>query len=67
MQSGEALEAELHNLAVCASACAYALIGAQLRHVPPGARIGVHTGKIAQDDFDGRIIGVQRANRTLPA
>jgi len=61
MQSGEALEAELRNLAVCASACAYALIGAQLRHVPPGARIGVHTGKIAQDDFDGRYRAMSNA------
>jgi hypothetical protein len=54
MQSGEALEAELRNLALCASACVYALIGAQVRHVPPGARIGVHTGKIAGGDADGR-------------
>jgi hypothetical protein len=54
MQSGEALEAELNNVAVCASACVWALIGAQLRHVPPGARIGVHTSKVPADDFDGR-------------
>jgi hypothetical protein len=64
MQSGEALEAELRNLAVCASACVYALIGAQLRHVPPGARIGVHTGKIAGDDADGRHRAMSNA-RTL--
>jgi hypothetical protein len=61
MQSGEALEAELRNLAVCASACVYALIGAHVRHVPPGARIGVHTGKIAADDVDGRYRAMSNA------
>ena len=48
------VEAELHNVAGCSSACVYALIGADARHVPPGARIGVHTSKITRSDFDGR-------------
>jgi hypothetical protein len=61
MQSGEALEAELDNLAICTSACVYALIGAEVRHVPPGARIGVHTGKIPGDDFDGRYRAMSNA------
>jgi hypothetical protein len=39
------IETELHNIARCHSACVYALIGAKVRQVPPGARIGVHTGK----------------------
>lgn len=61
MQTGEALEAELRNFALCASGCVYALIGAQLRHVPPGARIGVHTGKIAGKDVDGRYRAMSNA------
>jgi hypothetical protein len=55
------VEGELHNVAVCASACVYALIGAEVRHVPPGARIGVHTGKMAVDDFDGRYRAISNA------
>jgi hypothetical protein len=53
MQSGEALESELYNLAVCGSACVFALIGAGVRHVPPGARIGVHAANLNRPDFDG--------------
>lgn len=45
---------ELHNIARCHSACVYALIGAKVRQVPPGARIGVHTGKSNGFDFEGR-------------
>ena len=35
---------ELHNIAGCSSACVFALIGAKVRKVPPGARLGVHSG-----------------------
>jgi len=45
---------ELHNIARCHSACVYALIGAKVRQVPPGARIGVHNGKSNGFDFEGR-------------
>jgi hypothetical protein len=48
------VETELHNIAGCHSACVFALIGAKVRQVPPGARIGVHTGKINGFDFEGR-------------
>jgi hypothetical protein len=30
----------------CSSACVWALLGAKVRHVPPGARLGVHAGKL---------------------
>lgn len=53
-QSGEALAAELQDVAGCSSACVFALIGAKSRQVPAGARLGVHQGKAAQPDFDGR-------------
>jgi hypothetical protein len=39
--------------AFCNSACVYALIGAQVRQVPPGARLGVHTGKLLLMSPDG--------------
>ena len=48
------IETELHNIARCHSACVYALIGAKVRQVPPGARIGVHNGKSNGFDFEGR-------------
>jgi hypothetical protein len=53
-RSGQALAAELRNLGVCASACVYALIGAKVRTVPPGARLGVHSGKLVLIHPDGR-------------
>lgn len=46
MQSGGQLRARLRfNGAVCASACAYALIGASSRSVANQARIGVHESR----------------------
>jgi hypothetical protein len=53
-RSGEVLEADLRNVAGCASACVFVLIGAEVRQVPPGARVGVHAPKIRGVDTDGR-------------
>src|SRR5262245_9375356 len=45
-QSGQVLPATLRNVARCASACVFALIGAKVRQVPPGARLGIHSVKL---------------------
>lgn len=47
-QSGRPLNAELGALGFCASACVFALVGAKTRLVPPGARVGVHSGKFVR-------------------
>ncbi|MBX9776949.1 MAG: hypothetical protein K2Y71_21430 [Xanthobacteraceae bacterium] len=41
----------------CSSACVWALLGAKVRHVPPGARLGVHAGKLTlmRKLSDGRV------------
>jgi hypothetical protein len=53
-RSGEQLTAQLHALgASCNSACVYALIGAEVRQVPVGARLGVHSGKLLLMSLDG--------------
>ena len=54
-QSGQKLDAELHSVASCNSACVYALVGGKVRQVPPGARLGVHSGKLIQLRSDGRV------------
>jgi hypothetical protein len=55
-QSGEKLAAELRTIdASCNSACVYALIGASVRNVPPGARLGVHSSKFVRIYPDGRV------------
>jgi len=61
-RSGKALAAELHNIAGCNSACVDALIGAKVRQVPPGARLGVHSGKPVQPDPDGRARAIWQRN-----
>jgi hypothetical protein len=43
-RAGQVVPSELHNVAGCSSACVFALIGAKVRKVPPGARLGVHSG-----------------------
>jgi hypothetical protein len=53
-KSGEALAAELREVAGCNSACVFALIGAKVRQVPGGARLGVHQGKGNQAEFGGQ-------------
>ena len=45
-QSGQVLPAALSNIASCDSACVFALIGAKVRQVPPGARLGIHSVKL---------------------
>jgi hypothetical protein len=45
-QSGQVLPAALSNIASCDSACVFALIGANVRQVPPGARLGIHSVKL---------------------
>ena len=46
-QSGRVLAASWRSInAGCNSSCVYALIGAKIRHVPPGARVGVHASKV---------------------
>jgi hypothetical protein len=54
-RSGQVLAAELDNLASCNSGCVYALVGAKVRQVPPGARLGVHSAKLVQVYRDGRV------------
>jgi hypothetical protein len=54
-RSGQTLEAELDNVAACNSACVKALVGAKIRQVPPGARLGVHAGKPVRLYPDGRV------------
>ena len=46
-RSGTTLRARWRGInAGCNSSCVYALIGATVRHVPPGARVGIHTSKV---------------------
>jgi hypothetical protein len=45
-QSGQVLPAALRSIASCDSACVFALIGAKVRQVPPGARLGIHSVKL---------------------
>jgi len=54
-RSGQTLDAELRSVASCNSACVYALIGGKVRQVPPGARLGVHAGRLIQLRSDGRV------------
>jgi hypothetical protein len=43
MEANREIKAQLRTTgAVCSSACVYALIGASTRHVPAGARVGIH-------------------------
>jgi hypothetical protein len=66
-QSGRPLAAELHGIAACNSACVIALVGAKVRQVPPGARLGVHSGRFDRPDPDGRfkVISNQQIRRYL--
>ncbi len=48
-RSGQILNARFVGIgAGCNSACVYALIGAKVRDVPPGARVGIHSSKLAR-------------------
>jgi hypothetical protein len=52
-QSGHELPATLRNVSACNSACVFALIGAKVRNVPPGAQLGVHSSKVVIFRLDG--------------
>jgi len=55
-RSGGALAAELRTAeATCSSACVYALVGAAVRQVGAGARLGVHASKLVRIYRDGRV------------
>jgi hypothetical protein len=48
-RSGQILNARLVGISAgCNSACVYALIGGKVRNVPPGARVGIHSSKLAR-------------------
>ncbi|MGB9369079.1 MAG: hypothetical protein WCE79_24000 [Xanthobacteraceae bacterium] len=56
-RSGGDLPAELRTVrTLCASACVFALIGATVREVTAGARIGVHAGALRVSDEEGAAI-----------
>jgi hypothetical protein len=54
-QSGQKLAAELRGVGSCYSGCVYALVGAKVRQVSPGARLGVHSGRRVVVNPDGRV------------
>lgn len=55
-RSGRALTAELRTVhTLCNSSCVYALIGAKVREVTAGARIGVHAIALGAVGEDGQI------------
>jgi hypothetical protein len=54
-RSGKMLTAELSPFAVCASACVPVLAAGNIRQVPPGARVGVHSAKAVRLYADGRV------------
>jgi hypothetical protein len=60
-RAGLALDASLNPLAACNSACVYAFIGATVREVPPGARLGVHAAKVVLVQVSGRTEPVPKA------
>jgi hypothetical protein len=58
-RSGRPLPAELRNVASCNSACVYAVIGAKVREIPPGATLGVHASKLVQIR-EGRVVAAEQ-------
>lgn len=57
MRSGRELQARLRfSGATCASACAYALLGASARTIGQGARFGVHATKLVLRQKDGKAV-----------
>jgi hypothetical protein len=61
--SGLTLNAELHGVARCSSACVMALIGGRERLVPPGAEIGVHLPGVFRRRPDGSRVAEAEVNR----
>jgi len=61
-RSGKTLKADLVTVrAQCNSACVYALAGAKVRQVLPGAHLGIHADKLVRIYNDGRMIAPTRA------
>ena len=61
-RSGKKLKADLITVrAQCNSACVYALAGAKVRQVMPGAHLGIHADKLVRIYNDGRMIAPTRA------
>ena len=54
--AGQVLAAELRSVSGCNSACVLALIGAKVRHVPPGARVGVHASRLVTVQASGGVV-----------
>jgi hypothetical protein len=52
-QSGQMLESSLRSFSYCNSGCVFVLIGAKVRQVPPGSRLGVHSAKLVPFRTDG--------------
>jgi hypothetical protein len=69
--SGKALAAEWRSLgASCNSSCVYALLGAKLRQVPPGARLGIHSGRLKLTRIltvNGRVKSITEVNSPTQA
>jgi hypothetical protein len=56
-RSGRQLGAELQTArAQCNSACIYALIGAKIRQVLPGSRLGIHSDRLVRIYSDGHMV-----------
>ena len=51
------IAAEWRPDGMCSSACVWALLGGKVRHVPPAARLGVHSGRVTlfRKHADGRV------------
>ena len=60
-QSGETLPAKLDSAASCSGACIYALIGAKVRQVPPGAVLGVRSGRLARGLANGGLMPIAQS------
>jgi hypothetical protein len=56
-RSPQPVVAEWRPDATCNSACVWALLGGKVRHVPPSARLGIHSGKmtLTRRWSDGRV------------
>jgi hypothetical protein len=62
-RSGRELQAELRTArTLCNSSCVYALIGAAVREVAAGARIGVHEIALGRNDGSGMAAPLDRKN-----
>lgn len=56
-RSGRDLQAQLDiGHTMCNSACVYALMGAAVRQIPPGAGLGIHSSSFSFVDHDGHAL-----------